>query len=222
VGERPSPGSAPDALRLGAPDPLVEVTVFCDYQCPECRRTERVLAPLLTHFPDEVAIRYRPFPLTSVHPLARDAAVYALAAARQGGFPCLHRTLSRSQRSWTDDPPAAFRARVEGFIAACGLSLAAFTTDASDPALARLVDAETALARDLEARGTPTVFVNGLTPERWPKPGVQTRDLLVPTVRRELAAASALHSEGLSRAEILRRRTAANASESLASRLYGP
>ncbi len=220
------PAEGPDGPRvvttsLGAVEPLVEVTVFCDYQCPECRRTERVLTPLLTHFPVDVAIRYRAFPLVSVHPLARDAAVYVLAATRQGGFGCIHRMLVTRQDDWTSDTPADFRTRVAGFAVACGLDAARFEADAGDAALAREVDADTALARDLEAPGTPTILVHGLKPERWAKPGVATRDLLVPTLRRELQAAEALLAGGAARRDIPRLLTAKRRGEAFAGQLFG-
>ena len=208
-------------LTLGAAEPLVVVTVFCDYQCPECRRTERVLTPLLTHFPDEVAIRYRPFPLSSVHPLARDAAVYALAADRQGAFGCLHRLLVDRQERWTEDTPAEFRGRIDGFVEACGLDARRFDADAGDAVLARHVDDETALARDLEAPGTPTILVHGLKPARWPKPDVARRDLIVPTVRRELLAAQALLAEGVARRDVPRLLTERRAGAELAGQLHG-
>jgi hypothetical protein len=214
-------GRGDDQLTLGAAEPLVVVTVFCDYQCPECRRTERVLAPLLTHFEGDLALRYRPFPLSSVHPLARDAAVYALSADRQGGFACLHRLLVSRQEDWTEDTPAEFRQRVDGYVGACGLELARFDADAADPALARIVDADTALARDLEAPGTPTVFVHGLTPARWPKPGVATRDLLLPTVRREVEAGRRLLANGAARRDIPRLLTERRGGPERARQLHG-
>jgi predicted DsbA family dithiol-disulfide isomerase len=218
---RVADGRGDDVLTLGAAEPLVEVTVFCDYQCPECRRTERVLAPLLTHFEGDLAIRYRSFPLSSVHPLARDAAVYALAADRQGGFACLHRLLVARQESWTDDTPAELRQRVGGYLGACGLDVARFDADVDDPALARIVDADTALARELEAPGTPTVYVHGLTPARWPKPGVAARDLLLPTVRRELEAARRLLARGAARRDVPRLLTERRGGPELAGQLHG-
>jgi predicted DsbA family dithiol-disulfide isomerase len=202
-----TPGPTPTA---GATEPEVVVNVFCDYQCPACRHARGMVENVVTHFGGRVQVRYRQFPLTGTHPLARDAAVYALAAHRQGRFQCVHTSLYVRQDDWTELQPKAFKHFAEELAHRCGLDLARFERDVQDPALGQQVDDDAEIARDLGARGTPTIYVSGLEPERWPKPGVPHRRLMVPMLRQELREAVQLRESGVPLAELPARKILGN------------
>ena len=46
--------------RFGKKAAPVQVVVFSDYQCPYCRSVTPTIEQLLTKYPDEVAVTYRP------------------------------------------------------------------------------------------------------------------------------------------------------------------
>lgn len=180
---------APDAVStpaLGAAEPRVVVTLFTDYQCPNCKRMHDLAARLVDRWPDAVQVQFRQLPLTQ-HPLARTAARAALAAHRQGRFACMHSALGRSRPSWTGLSLAAFQAFLDTTLAPhCGLDVARFARDREDPAIAAKVQADWELAGALGVRGTPTVLVDGLEAKLWPRAGTRPALLLNAVVRRGL------------------------------------
>lgn len=180
---------APDAVStpaLGAAHPRVIVTLFTDYQCPNCRRMHDIAARLLDRWPDEVQVQFRQLPL-QMHPLARPSAMMALAAHRQGHFWCMNSALVRSRASWTNLGPEAFSEFAQKeLVPYCKLDPVRFGDDMNDPSLGAKIEADYALAGDLSVRGTPTVLVDGLDAKLWPVPGVQPALLLNSLVRRSL------------------------------------
>jgi len=180
----------------GARHPLVVVTVFTDYQCPNCRRNHDIAARLHDRWPEEVQVQFRQLPLNG-HPLARPTALVALAAHRQGRFGCMSSALLRSRLSWTNlDTDAFYDFARRELVPYCALEVDRFTNDLADPRLAAKVDADRKLAGDLRVRGTPTVLVDGLDARLWPVPGVQPALLLNSLVRRSLREAKASLSRG--------------------------
>lgn len=195
----PATGSGATDSRptAGSDAPQVVVNIFCDYQCPACRSATRTIDSIVSHFGDVVQVRYHQLPLMGTHPLARDAAVYALAAHRQNRFACMHSILFRRQREWSELNGSSFREQAGNFAVACGLDLAQFERDAADPALGRLVDDDAQAARVLGADGTPTIYINGIEPIRWARPEAPHRRLTFPTIRRELREAAQLLDQGV-------------------------
>jgi len=204
---------APDATTTpaaGAADPHVVVTVFSDFQCPYCRDSARIADKLLTHWPDLVQVQYRSFPLETIHPLARDAALAALAAHRQGAYRCYAHALFATQREWRKDDANAFRGRLAELALGCDLDVARFERDLDDPALARAVDADVARARELGVAGTPTYLVDGRPVPHRVTPKHTGEDTIPFAVRRELLEAAQVLSQGGDLATHLRERVIAN------------
>lgn len=195
---------------LGAEEPLVVVTVFCDYQCPACRMASSQLDTLVSAFDDTVQLRYRQFPLMGMHRLARDAAVYALAAHRQGRFSCMNKILYLRQPEWDELSPEAFREAAADLAVACHADRAQFLSDSEDPELGRQVDDDAEIARTLEERGgTPTIYVNGIKPAS-PREMPPHARLLIPRIRTEIRQARALIANGVPRADVARQKIFGN------------
>lgn len=89
VGER-------DHIRglASAPVTLVE---YGDFQCPFCGRAHPVVKALTRQLGDRVRFCFRHFPLTTIHPLAQQAAEAAEAAGAQGRFWEMHDLLFERQ-----------------------------------------------------------------------------------------------------------------------------
>src|SRR5260370_29117037 len=63
-----------DAPSLGDPKAAVTLVEFSDFQCPVCRSLHDVLRGMLPNFP-QVRVVFKDFPLESLHPWARTAAL---------------------------------------------------------------------------------------------------------------------------------------------------
>lgn len=185
---------APDAATtpaLGAREPLVVVTLFSDYQCPNCRRMNDLTQRLLDRWGDEVQVQFRQLPIPG-HPLARVTALAALAAHRQSRFKCMSSALIRSRTSWTRlDRPGFMEFLATNLAPHCDLSHPQLLEDMGDPKLGAKIDADVRLARTAGVRGTPTILVDGFEARPWPRAGVPPANLLNAVVRRSLREARA-------------------------------
>jgi len=141
---------------LGPADALVTVAVFSDFQCPYCARLGPTLHELFENEKD-IRVVSMQLPIPS-HPRAREAALAALAAERQGKYWEMHDKLFASQGELRTADFSAFAQEL-------GLDVEQFEADLSDPQTKAMldakIDADVALARTLGIRSTPTTFVNG-------------------------------------------------------------
>jgi protein-disulfide isomerase len=87
-----------------------EIVVFSDFQCPACRELQKSLSKLHEEIPT-VAVRFRHWPITSIHPFAMTAAVASECAGRQGKFALMHDALFGNQELIGRDDWAAFGRR---------------------------------------------------------------------------------------------------------------
>jgi protein-disulfide isomerase len=142
--------------RSGADSAPVTIVEFADFQCPVCRSfNQRALAAILTQYSSKVTLVFRHWPL-EIHPFAYAAARASECAAAQGRFAPFRDALYRQQDSIGVKRFARFAAEVNvpdiGRFTRCSLSKEPVAT----------IDADIAAARELGARGTPTLLVNGL------------------------------------------------------------
>ncbi len=143
---------ARDAIRgpLAAPVTLV---VFSDFQCPFCARHMKTLDALRARYGDKVRLVYKHHPLP-FHNRAVPAAHAALCAKDQGKFWEMHDRLYSDMNALGD-------AELEASASALGLDVAAWSKCVAGAKHQKQLDADSALAGDVTARGTPTTFVNG-------------------------------------------------------------
>ncbi|MET0534010.1 MAG: thioredoxin domain-containing protein, partial [Steroidobacter sp.] len=76
--------------QLGPDHAPVTIVEYGDFECPTCKQAAPALKLLLQHFPEEVRLVFRHFPLESVHPHALMAAEVAEVAGAQGKFWEMH------------------------------------------------------------------------------------------------------------------------------------
>ncbi|MBK6920976.1 MAG: thioredoxin domain-containing protein [Deltaproteobacteria bacterium] len=137
----------------GRADALVTIIEFGDFQCPYCREVTATLDEVLSRHGNNVRLVFRHNPLP-IHPEAKNAARAALAAARQGKFWAMHDKLFESQFELAPD-------KYRQYATTLGLDVDRFVADMDDPAIARQVEDDTAVARRFGLTGTPSFFVNG-------------------------------------------------------------
>lgn len=127
------------------------VVEFFDYQCPHCKLAAKPALELV----DKAGgvLYYKMLPL-EIHPHAKQAALVALAANRQGKFEAVHNKLFENQEILT---PALIRELAKK----AGCDMARLDADLADPALAALIERDLEEADAAELPGTPTFFVDG-------------------------------------------------------------
>ncbi|MDB5424671.1 MAG: hypothetical protein JWQ29_2087 [Phenylobacterium sp.] len=141
--------------RRGDPDAPVTLVEYGDYQCPYCAMAQPVVRELLHSFGADLAVVYRHFPLTEVHPLAATAAQAAEFAGEHNAFWEMHEALFANQPRLS--LPAIF-----GIAEALGLSQAGLHQALSAGTYARKVREDFMGGVRSGVNGTPCFFINGL------------------------------------------------------------
>ena len=178
------------APSYGAPDALVTIVEFFDYQCPYCRRVEATMTQLLAKYPKDLRIVLRQNPLP-FHPHALPAANLALEArAEKGeaGFLEANRRLFEGNLEEADLLAIARDLKLDDKRVRAAISS---NTHAAE------IDADVDLANDFKASGTPHFFING---QRMS--GAQPLESFVAVVDSQLKVARALLEKGTPRAKI--------------------
>ena len=140
----------------GSPDALVTLVEFSDYQCPYCGRVSPTIQQLQRDYGSKLRLVMKEYPLpATMHPMARGAALAAVAAGAQGNekYWAMHDKLFAHQQAL--DP-----ASLDGYAKDIGLDMARFHADVTSPATAAVLERDTQLANALGVTGTPAVFVN--------------------------------------------------------------
>jgi protein-disulfide isomerase len=161
----------------GKPTAPVTVMMFSDFQCSACSATHPVLKKVITEYGDKVRFVVRDFPLESVHENAFRAALAANAARQQGKFFEYIEILYRNQDSLD-------AASLNKYAAELGLNLKQFELDLSSEKTAAEVRKDMADAVKHGARGTPTIFINGIKAQRL------SADAFRGAIEKALAAAA--------------------------------
>ncbi len=179
------PLDARDATQGDAERAEVTLVEFTDFQCPFCARAADTVRALQQKYGTSlrVVLKHNPLPF---HPLARPAAIVAIAAQRQGKFWPMHDHLFAHPQELDEQHFFKWAKQL-------GLDIGRFRRDRNDPALARQVDDDMAVAESVEARGTPTFFVNGRKIV-----GAQGLEVFSVVIDEEVATAQAAQRRGTS------------------------
>ena len=160
--QAPAPAAplAPGALKIRADDPVrgnprapVTIVLFSDFQCPFCARVAPTLAEVEKTYGDKVRVVWKHEPLP-FHPNALPAAEAAEAAREQGKFWQMHDRLFASQQQLSPDTYARLAKEL-------GLDPKKFAESTRSGRNRGRIQEDQALAQQVGANGTPTMFVNG-------------------------------------------------------------
>jgi protein-disulfide isomerase len=136
----------------------VRLDVFCDYECPFCKKMHQVLKKLQTEFgPELMQIYWHHFPLPpEMHPNAFPAALAAEAAREQGGSPAFVEMSNRifGLRSGPNEQ------RLMKIAREMGLDKARFMRDVRSGRLADRIRRSQQSGMRSGVEGTPTLFIN--------------------------------------------------------------
>jgi protein-disulfide isomerase len=162
------------AAARGEPDAPVTIVEYTDYQCPYClRHSTETMPRLISEMIETGRVRYvvKDFPLDSIHPEARSAAVAARCAGEQDAYWEMHDALFVAQGEWSGLGAGA--AEVYTALAAdLGLDASAFGACLSSGRHDAVVQANQNEGIGLGVTGTPAFFING-----YPISGAQPYEL---------------------------------------------
>ena len=178
------------APSYGAPDALVTIVEFFDYQCPYCRRAEATMTQLMAKYPKDLRIVLRQNPLP-FHPHALPAANLALEARAEKGEAGF---LEANRRLFEGEIEEADLLKIGRDLKLDDKRVRAAITSNTHAAE---IEADVDLASDFKASGTPHFFVNGLRLS-----GAQPLENFVAVVDAQLKVARALVENGTPRAKV--------------------
>jgi len=142
--EKPFAGAA----FAGNPDGDVTVVEFSDFNCPYCKQTERDIAKLIAN-DKNVKIVFRELPILSE--ASNDAALMALAAAKQGKYYAFHKTMFATGRPTPSTIEAAAKE--------VGLDMKAARAFIDSPEAKQEIQQNIAVAQQMRFTGTPAFVV---------------------------------------------------------------
>jgi predicted DsbA family dithiol-disulfide isomerase/uncharacterized membrane protein len=147
----------PDAIaRELAPAPGGAVTIvdFADFECPFCRMTHAILAPLVAEHREHVRVVRKNVPLTGLHPHAFDAARAACCGDQLGkGEAMADALFSAPVEDLTPEGCAKLAVSL-------GLDEQAFRRCTSDPATDARIHADQATFKASQGHGLPTLWID--------------------------------------------------------------
>lgn len=148
-----------DSPSLGPANAQITLVEFSDFECPVCRSLHDILRQMLPNYP-QIRVVFKDFPLDSIHPWARTAALAGRCAYQQDpkAFWKMYDLIYDSQ-----DLISAENAYNEmtDFAGRAGLNPDALKSCMASPEAAAAIDASRANGLALEVGSTPTIFING-------------------------------------------------------------
>ena len=148
------PVATPDHV-LGAYNAAVTLVEYGDYQCPHCAAAQLPVKQILARYGSRIALVFRHFPLTEVHPMAGLAAETAEFAGGHGRFWNMHDALFANQPSLSADLLLTLVSELE-------LSPEAWREALASGVHAPKVQADFMGGVRSGVNGTPTFFINGV------------------------------------------------------------
>jgi protein-disulfide isomerase len=176
----------------GPKDALVTMVIFSDFQCPFCKRVEETLKTVVETYGNDLRVVWKDNPLP-FHPRAKPSATLARLAYKQKGdkgFWDAHDQLFASNPKLEDED-------LKGIAEKVGVSWDDVKKDIDNNKFGDKFDASIDLASDLQARGTPHFFINGVRLS-----GAQPLENFKKSIDEQLAKAKALVAKGTPRAKV--------------------
>lgn len=167
-----------DGSRIGPADAPVTIVEFSDFQCEFCKLHAERIDRLRQAHPGEIAVVFRHFPATELHPHAYAAALAAECAREQDRFEAYRGVLFREQErigkaSWSDFARQAAVPDAQDF----GRCM-------SDRRHAGRIAADLKAGKKLGVPATPTILIN-----QWKIVGAPDEQKLATLVDDALRAA---------------------------------
>ncbi len=139
----------------------VTIVEFGDLQCPDCKMEAPVLHQEVPKtFPDKVRVVFKDFPLESIHPWARAAAVAGRCVYRQDAN-AFWKFYDWDYENQEEITPENLKPKIMAWAAQSGLDTLQLSRCIDTRATEAEVNRSIAEGRALGITGTPTLFING-------------------------------------------------------------
>jgi len=176
----------------GPKDALVTIVEFSDFQCPFCKRVEDTLKQVRTKYGNDVRIVWKDLPLP-FHPRAIPATTLARVAYKQKG----NKGFWEAHQALFDSQPKLEDSDLESIAQKLGVSWGAVKAAIDDKKFQSKLDANSDLANDLNARGTPHFFING-----YRLSGAQPFEKFQEVIDAQLTKARGIVARGISKDKV--------------------
>jgi protein-disulfide isomerase len=146
---------------IGTPGAPVVLIEFSDFECPFCREQAKMLrANLIAAYPKEVRLYYLDFPLETLHPWAKSAAMMGRCIFHQNAsaFWDYHDWIFENQEAVTPDN---LKSKVVDFAKTKGVDPNQLSMCIDSKVTEEEVNKTKAEGISLDVNSTPTLFVNG-------------------------------------------------------------
>jgi protein-disulfide isomerase len=156
----------------GAAQPLLTVSEFADFRCPQCAHARLTFKQLMDGNPNTIRLIFHHYPLDSscnphmsqqVHPGSCAASIAAECAGEQGKFWEYADLLFSDQKEYTKD-------EFSGLAGKLGLDVGRFQTCLDDGKIKEYIRKDIEEAERLGIKATPTLIINGHFIEGLPTP----------------------------------------------------
>jgi predicted DsbA family dithiol-disulfide isomerase len=161
----------------GAKNAPITFVEFSDYQCPFCGRSQATVAEVLEKYGGRIHHVFMDFPIASIHPFAKPAAVASRCAEEQGKYDEYHRLLFDRQRELSTDNFKRWAADLK-------MDAAKFDACLESGKFDSLIEESIRVGERVGVSGTPGFFVNGI-----PIHGAQPFTVFEKTIDEELTRA---------------------------------
>jgi protein-disulfide isomerase len=143
-----------DGPTRGAPDALVTLVEFEDFQCPFCKKAQETVQNVLARYKDKVKLVHRDFPLQPLHPASLKAHEAARCAEEQGKFWEYRDLLYKNA-------PAANSDQLTQYASQLAMNLPDFDKCVESEKFRGIVQKDEDEGDRLGVQGTPAFFLNG-------------------------------------------------------------
>jgi protein-disulfide isomerase len=139
---------------VGPEDAPITMVVWTDFECPHCKAAVPILEKFQKEHAKTVRLVHKFYPLIHKHVNAKNAALAAVAAQKQGKFWEMHHTLFDNQERLEQQD-------LERYAKQVGLDMGKYEADVAAPATETVVDTDMADADAAGLHATPFILING-------------------------------------------------------------
>ena len=149
-----------DSVVYGEKNAPVTIVKWFDFQCPYCAQSVSLVDKIMKKYPKQVKVVLKNFPL-GFHKQAKKAALYSLAAEKQGKYMEMYHGIFKDYRKLkeNEDYPLEVAKNL-------GLNIEQLKKDMKDPALQTRISKEMAQLKGagFARLGVPKFIINGKEP----------------------------------------------------------
>lgn len=142
-------------------DSKVILLEYGDYQCPGCGAAYPDIKTVTDKYKDQIAVVFRNFPLTNLHPNALAAAAAAEAAGLQGKYWEMHDKLYTNQDDWKDLDASKRTDFFAGYARDLGMNVGTFKADMASNKVMQKINFDVALGKKAGVDATPSIYLDG-------------------------------------------------------------